>query len=299
MPDTPIPALFRKLLDRIQPTEADLARYASHSNTVQIRLNTALQATNVQQIGSFPRGTALHDGSDLDLMVTLPTSSLQRGGTRVQPVTVLKKIRTELAARYPNTDRRGSGPAFTLRFSQNKYTVDVVPAIFAGIHDKIAHYQIPDRDNRWILACPIAHNRHLQSENERTGGKLAHTCQLIKHWMRCREPRIPIHSFTAEMFIANSAICRGAKTYATCVTEALICLLRNLNKVCHDPLGVSVEMVLVDSAAKSERATVALQASVERALRALDAEESGDLGEATRLWNIVFNGCFPKTAHNV
>jgi hypothetical protein len=294
MPDTPIPALFRKLLDRIQPTEADLARYASHRNTVQIRLKTALQATTVHPIGSFPRGTALHDGSDLDLMVPLPASSLRRAGARVQPVTVLNKIRAELAARYPDTDLRGSGPAVSLCFAQKKYTVDVVPAVFAGTHDKIAHYQIPHRENRWILACPVAHNRLLRAEDERTGGKLGHTCQLIKYWMRCRQPRIPLHSFTAEMFIATYGICRGARSYAACVADSLVCLLDNLDNVCSDPLGVSTEMELVDSDAKSERAATALRASAERAQRALSAEASGNFREAARLWNLVFNGHFPK-----
>lgn len=296
MPESPIPALFKRLIDRVQPTDADVERYASHRKTVQTRLKSAVGAVTIQPIGSFARGTALHNGSDLDLMVQLPITSIRRSGGLVAPVTILNKIRGELAARYPDTDLRGSGPAVSICFAQKKYMVDVVPAIFDGVHNRVAHYRIPQRDNRWILACPLDHNRYLKAEDVSTGGKQGNTCQLIKFWMRCRQPRIPLHSFTAEMLIATSGICRGAKSYALCVTESLIHLLDNLGEVCSDPLSVSTEMTLVDSRPKSKHAQTALSASIERALRALKAEASGDFKEAIRLWDLVFNGHFPHKA---
>jgi Second Messenger Oligonucleotide or Dinucleotide Synthetase domain len=283
---------------RIQPTTADLDRYAGHRRTVTTRLKSTLGAGTILPIGSFPRGTALHNGSDLDLMVQLPVSSIQRGGHRNEPVTVLKKIRDELDARYPDTDLRGSGPAISVWFAKKKYMVDVVPAIFDGVHEGIACFKIPSRDNRWILACPAEHNRLLKAEDERSGGKLRHTCQLIKFWMRCRQPRIPLHSFTAEMFIATAGICRGAKSYASCFTDGLLCLYKNLGEVCEDPTGVSTEMTLVDTPAKSERAANALDASATRAIRAIEAEAGGNFKESIRLWNIVFNGYFPLVARH-
>lgn len=296
MPESPIPALFKRLIDRIQPTPADVDRYASHRKTVQTRLKSTVGAATIQPIGSFARRTALHNGSDLDLMVQLPIESIRRSGGLVAPVTILNKIRAELAARYPDTDLRGSGPAVSICFAQKKYTVDVVPAVFDGIHDQVAHYRIPNRNNRWILACPPDHNRFLKAEDTRTGGKLGNTCQLIKFWTRCRQPRIPLHSFTSEMRIATSGICRGAKAYAICTAESLIHLLQHLDDICPDPLGVSTEMTLIDSRPKLARARTALNASIDRVIRAVRAEESGDFKEAIRLWDLVFNGHFPRKA---
>jgi predicted nucleotidyltransferase len=295
MAENRIPALFQRLIHKITPTEADEERYRGHRKTVQTRLKSTLEASTIQPIGSFARGTALHSGSDLDLLVQLPTATIHRGGRRISPTTVLNKIRAQLEARYPDTDMRGSGPAVSVYFAQKKYMVDVVPAIFVGKRGQVFCYEIPGRDDRWILACPAEHNRFLKSEDDGTGGKLRRTCQLIKYWMRCRDPRIPLHGFTTEMFIAISGICRGASSYAACVTESFDLLLENLDAACEDPLGVSTEMTLVDTQAKLRRAATALAASRKRALQALHAELTGDYEEALRLWNIIFNGNFPRS----
>ncbi len=298
MSESPIPALFRKLILRIQPTPTDVARYEGHRRTVQTRLRSTVGAGTIQQIGSFARNTALHSGSDLDLMVQLPVESIRRGGKRIGPVTVLNRIRDQLSARYPDTDLRGSGPAVSVRFARNKYMVDVVPAIFVGIHNSVAHYEIPSRDDRWILACPADHNRLLKAEDASTGGKLRHTCQLLKYWMRCREPKHPLHTFTAEMLIATSGICRGASSYADCFAASLEYLLEHLDATCTDPLGVSTEMMLVDTRAKLNRAASALRSSIERTMRANHAESDGNYKESVRLWDLIFNRNFPRTVRS-
>lgn len=293
MTDSRIPALFRRLIEKITPTDVDEQHYARHRKTVQTRLQSTLQAGTIQPIGSFARGTALHSGSDLDLMVQLPTSTIHHGGRRNSPATVLGKMRAELAARYPDTDIRGSGPAVSIYFARKKYMVDVVPAIFVGKRGQVFCYEIPGRDDRWILACPAEHNRFLKAQDAATGGKLSRTCQLVKYWARCRTPGYPLHGFTTEMFLAVSGICRGAGSYASCVTRSFEFLLDHIGDACADPLGISTEMMLMDTRSKRQRTATALESSLDRARLALDAEADGNDEEAIRLWDIVFNHSFP------
>ena len=125
-------------------------------------------------------------------------------------------------------------------------------------------------------------------------GKLKFVARLVKFWATCRTPQTPLLSFHIELLLAHSRLCTGGKGYARCVAETLGLLSDRQLAGLRDPVGISAIVSAAKTEAQRRQALSAVGAAAERAARAVVAEETRRLEEAYRLWNLVFNGHFPK-----
>jgi hypothetical protein len=142
---------------------------------------------------------------------------------------------------------------------------------------------------------PQAHNKFIKDADERSRGRLKQVAKLIKFWRRCREPHIPLNSFHVEMLLADEDICATAKSYAVCFNNVLA---RLANRKCcglQDPLKISGTIPAASTDDKRRRTLAAATSSANHAHKAIMAERSGDMAEAVRQWDLVFNYEFPKT----
>lgn len=291
-----IASCFNSLLSSIEPRDSDLRIYESHRNSVTRRLETVFRTNRVELIGSHCRGSAIRGTSDIDLMLILSVSEVRWGETWRTSGTVLNNVRGQLQDRYYSTNVGRDGQAVVARFADNKHPVDVVPAVYLrnGGVKNYPIYAIPDGDGWWMDTSPQAHNKFIREQDERSGGKLLRTAKLIKFWRRCRQPNVPLNSFHLELLLAQEGTCVGPKSYAACVNDALVLLADRECQPLEDPMGVSGWIPAANTEAKRQQVQNAAYSSAVRTYKACEAEDRGNSGEAYRLWDLVFNGYFPR-----
>lgn len=284
---------FQRLVDLLEPTQGERDKYASHQHTVTRRLETYLEAT-VLPVGSHARNTYLRKSSDLDLFAVLPPGSALWGGNRKTSTTILNNVRVELEARFRDTEIGKSGPSVLVNFGQGSYAVDVVPAIRVSAQMN-GLYEIPASEGGWLRTNPVAHNKYLMEQNEASTGKLRKISMLVKYWARCRKS-LSLHSFTSEIILADSGVCKGVKSYGELLHGAFSRLLEYADCSYPDPLRISDSLCLASTESKVKKLREVLQTSLERLDAALKAERAGRINEALGHYQVIFNRNFPLKA---
>jgi hypothetical protein len=284
---------FSKLIDRIQPTQVEIQNAVQHGKQIKTRLEQSYNLRKLFSAGSFPRQTYIHSSSDIDFFAVFARDDLRWGDSYVQSSTALDNLRRDLEARYPASTIYRDVHAIVVSFSDG-VKVDVVPTTFHGMTQKNwPVYRMPDGAGNWMETSPELHAQYIKEADDRSGGKLRRTAQLMKFWRECRSPKVPLSSFHIEMLLASSRICEGPKAYAQCVTELLQLLAQRECQAFRDPLQITGNIGATRSLQQRETALRSISYSRDHAKDALYAERHGDNQEAKRQWDIVFNGQFP------
>lgn len=289
---------FATLISWTQFSPAQDAEFENHIRTVKRRLETVLAACNIPVIGSRSRGSASVFGSDADILLNLSRDWVRWGDSWKRSTTILDEVRKHLEDRYTQTDVAKDGQAVVVSFSDGKFPVDVVPAVYKGPsvqHSNYPIYWIPDGNGWWMESAPQAHNKYINDADVLSGGKLKNVAKILKYWRICRNPAIPLNSFHVELLLAQERVCVGPKSYSMCMFSALKLLSDRQLRALQDPVGISGLVKAANTEPKRERALQAVNASVGHAARALIAETRGSLPEAYHQWGLVFNGYFPKS----
>jgi len=291
---------FVALIDRLTPTSAEAASYSTHLRTVTRAVESALEISKTEQIGSFSRGTALRGISDLDLMVVLTSNERRWGGANKKSSTVLNKVKEALSARFVSTSIRNDRNAVVLSFAGGHRSVDVVPAFYVGPYvgpilqfKNYPIYAIPDGLGGWLETSPQAHRAALTAENERCRGKLRRVALLAKHWAACH-PHLRVQSFYLEIVAACSDVCAGPTPYSQALYGFFRDLSRRGGQGIRDPLKISGVIPPTIRRATRDVTSAAAKNAAEHSARALTAEEAQNTPEAVRQWKIIFNGQFPR-----
>lgn len=284
---------FAKLIDRVQPTEIAIQNTVQHAKQIKTRLEQSYNLRKLFSAGSFPRQTYVHGSSDLDLFAVFARDDMRWGDRYVLSSTALDNLRKELAARYPYSTVYRDVHAVVVSFSDG-VKIDVVPASFhAMTQQNWPIYRMPDGSNNWMQTSPELHAQYIKEADDKSGGKLRRTAQLMKFWRECRSPRVPLSSFHIEMLLACYGTCVGFKSYADCVTETLQTLAQRQCQALQDPLGIAGNIGATRSVSQRESTLNSVVYSRDHAKEALYAERHLDVQEAKRQWDIVFNGRFP------
>lgn len=286
---------FRRLIARATPTGAEREAIARHRESVEACLESALDLIRIRLIGSVRRGTEVRGSSDLDLLVVLSRSSVQRGGAWLTSTTVLNRVRRALEDRFPNTEIGRDGQAVVVSFGDGERSIDVVPGVACGrAADNYRLYKIPDGRDDWMPTSPGLHHRYITDADERSRGKLRNVARLVKLWRKCRTPAVPVRSFHIELLLAYSGICVGAKSYGECLRDFFALVEDRGCASLLDPLGVSGRIRGASTKALAADVVRSVAFAAKHAAKALNAEWWDDGTEAARQWDIVFNGRFPK-----
>jgi hypothetical protein len=251
-------------------------------------------------MGSYMRNCAIHGASDLDLLVHLPAVHVKRGLSLIRSDTVLNSVRIALSRRYPGTVVGRDRQAVVIKFASGAEVVDVVPARFKSMMLSLSKkgqrpvYAIPDGVGGWMSSSPASHEVYLENADERSGGKLKHTVQLLKSWRDTRMNPVQLSSFHLELLLASNRVCVGPKSYAKCVADSLALLSRRKCIAIKDPAGISGNVRACATPSKQQSAVASVRGAATHASAAIKAERTGNLAEAYRQWDIVFNSNFPK-----
>lgn len=289
---------FSTLLGWAGLSQTDVDRFTGHIKTVKRRLETVFGANDVKLIGSLSRNSGVASASDADLLLGLSRDSVRWGNDYKKSSTVLDEVRRQLEDRYTSTHVEKDGQAVVINFADGKYPVDVVPSFFKGpsaAHNNYPVFYIPDGDGWWLESSPQAHNKYITDADTKSGGKLKNVARLLKYWRICRNPQIPINSFHIELLLAQTGTCVGIKSYAWCMYETFKLLHERDGRALQDPVGLSGLVKAANTEAKRLKVVQTVSGSYDHAARALIAEQESNISEAYRQWDLVFNGCFPKS----
>lgn len=289
---------FRSLIGKIEPRPGEVNIYETHRRTATARLIRAFGIKVVPAIGSYKRGSAIRRFSDVDLMPVFPVTSVRWGDGWKTSTTVLNHTRDQLQDRYTETEIGRDNQAIVIYFRDGQHPVDVTPAVYTGPGlNNYPIYAIPDGEGWWKETSPHIHNKFIKDQHLASGGKLRNVVKLLKFWRYCRTPHVPLNSFHVELLLAQEGTCIGAKGYARCFAETLHLLASRRCRALQDPLRVAGYVKAANTEFKRQLTLSAVQASLVHAHRALAAESAGLLHEATRQWEIVFNGYFMGAAY--
>jgi hypothetical protein len=203
-------------------------------------------------------------------------------------------MREDLASAFPNTRVGRDGMAVTVSFGGGAYSLDVVPAVYAGKHvGGRPLYSIPAPDGSWLETSPEAHTAGFLAQDRRSGARLKRVVQLVKHWAHARVHPIPINSFHVELVLAARGVALTPGPYSRHVAVAFHELARRAGAAIVDPLRISHLVPCAATSAKRKTVAAALRHACKHAQSAVAAESAGDTTEAIRQWRIVFNLDFP------
>jgi predicted nucleotidyltransferase len=291
-----IAAAFAAIIDRSYLTPRDHELFESHRTSVTRALETRLETIKVEVIGSFARGTAVHGSSDIDLLTVLQKQSVTWGGQLMSSTTVLREVRGALLERYAFTEVGRDGQAVVVAFNDGQHPVDVVPACYSHQGGRYNHpiFLIPDGTGGWMHTSPTSHSRFIRDGDTDAGGQLKYTAQIFKYWRDTRTSPVPLSAFHVELLLAEERLCVGARSYSAIMRDVLALLSNRRGSALHDPVNVSALIPLSGTASKRDQALGTIDAAARHADAALIAERRGDLSEAARQWDIVFNGNFPR-----
>jgi hypothetical protein len=226
-------------------------------------------------------------------MPVVPIALVRWGKNWKSSTTILELLRNQLLDRYTETEIGKDNQAIVIRFGDGQHPVDVTPAVYVGpgLHN-YPNYAIPDGEGWWRNSSPYVHNKFINTQNIRSGGKLRNVVKLIKFWRYCRFPHLSLNSFHVELLLSQTKICIGPKSYARCFAEILELLAKRECRSLHDPLRIAGYVKATNTEFKRERTLRAVESALTHAYRALDAEYRGKSIEAAKQWEMVFNGYF-------
>ncbi|MDZ5455796.1 nucleotidyltransferase domain-containing protein [Azohydromonas lata] len=282
------------LANRVQPQEAALLAAKLHRASVRTRLEKAFTLSNMRDIGSHCRGTAIRQFSDLDLMVILRKEEVIWGGKLVSSDTVIRRVLGELRGRFASSDIRRDGLAATIAFGSTKQSLDVVPAFFSRFDKGKARpvFLIPNGSGGWFETSPQVHDQYFAQAQERSGNKLRKVAQLVKWWKHARSTSLPIRSFYTDIVLSAYSICVGAKTYGQCLHDFFVALINIQCNALRDPCGIAGDIVSTNTDVQRQQLLASVRYAQVHAGAALEAQQHKDVQEANRQWELVFNGCY-------
>jgi len=285
-----IAARFAEYLARIEPRQGVLDAAVKRSAGIHGAILRSMQVARVARVGSFYKGTAIANASDLDFFVVIRREDVRWAGTMVSSATVLGNIRSAILDRYPRSNIGKDGSAVVVEFADG-IPIDVVPAIFASpLQTGHPLYSIPDGEGGYLDTAPDAQRAAFLAADFRAGGKLSRVIKLVKTWAYYRDAPLPISSFYLETVLATAGIADGPRSYSAALSDAMKVLAERGVTALRDPLGISGNIPPARTRAQRELIARSLSFAADHAECAYDAERGGDTSEAARQWRMVLPG---------
>lgn len=150
------------------------------------RLNTDFWTTNSdtahsRYVGSFGRGTANIDSSDVDVLFQLPYAVYERYNNYVGngQSALLQEVRDSLKKTYSSSKVDGDGQVVVIQFTDNRH-FEVLPAFI----NKDASYTYPDSNagGSWKTTDPVPEIGAMKSRNSDCNNNLFRLCRMMRAW---------------------------------------------------------------------------------------------------------------------
>lgn len=271
----------------LKATTTETEKAASHRRSIQGRLTSDFEMTNMFRSGSFGHDTGVSGYSDIDYFAVIPTLKLKQNSGAS-----LRAIKESLQGRFPYTPIYVRSPAVIVPFGNSPSEKhEIVPADYIRIENGHRIYDIPNRYDGWMRSSPAAHNKWVTDEHQRLGNKLKPLIRMIKGWNYYRDAGI--RSFYLELRATEYARGESSIQYKWDVLRVLRHLHNKELAAMQDPKGISGYIHPCTDAVKPS-AKSKVETALIRAQKAIDSEKDGRISDAFYWWNMLFNNNFPS-----
>ncbi|OGU40592.1 MAG: hypothetical protein A2X61_08795 [Ignavibacteria bacterium GWB2_35_12] len=280
---------FDDFLDRITPSSFETDAAKSHRASIEKCLKDNFGMKNFFRTGSFGNGTNISRFSDVDYFAVIPAVNLKKESSKS-----LSAIRDVLNTRFFSTNVRVNCPAVSLPFGTDaKEMTEVVPSYY--IKDDYRGYQIygiPDCNNGWMNASPVAHNAYVREKDNKLSNKLKQLIRLLKAWKYyCN---VPILSFYLELRTTKCCETMDGIVYIYDIKHVFKYLYDCELSQMQDPMGISGYINPCRSDNQIEESMSKLSTALTRSEYALDAFNKNDIEKTFNYLDKIFDGNFPS-----
>lgn len=283
---------FATFLSWLIPLSSEHAKAVSHKQSVKSCMENKFDCYSFFETGSFGNGTGIRHYSDTDYFAVCRTEKLKQN-----PGTTLREVKEALQARFTQTEGiEVDRPAVRVPFgTYASETLEVTPCDFIGMVQtpvgNVAQYDIAGYGSDWIRSSPSAHNKYVNQQNERLGGKLKPLIRLVKAWKYYNY--VPINSFYIELRVTKYAEKETAIVYDIDLRYIIKLLYDNELASIQDPMGISGYVPACSTEANKTEALSKLSTAYSRAEKAYN-ERDKNLDNCFEWWDKFFNGRFPN-----
>ncbi len=200
---------FNTRLNSITPKKGQVAAAIEVRRKIEKRLlaakndkeKTKFHFYRTKNFGSFSKGIAINEKSDIDILALFNLEALLHGKTILNSKTFLRKVKGILVESEFAQDIKIKGPSIVATIDGLK--VDIVPGTFYGKHKRSNLYYIPDFNDGWMVTDPDFRNTILNQENAKSINRLKKTIKLIKYWAHNNKRAKYLSSFYLETVLTD------------------------------------------------------------------------------------------------
>ena len=291
MPRT-IDESFRDFLLKLTPSSYESDAAKRHRASIEQCIKSNLGLRRFWRTGSFGNGTSVSGFSDVDYIADIPVESLNKNSS-----VSLRKLRSALVKRFPNTRVRTSSPAVIVPFGTDaRETTEITPAFYVetarlrtGGRFKV--YGIPNCAGGWMKSSPDAHNFYVRLIDGNLSSKVKPLVRFIKAWRYFNN--VPVSSFYLELRVAKYASKKSSIIYSADVAGIFRFLHDSELAKVRDPMGISGNISPCRTEPELRMTRSRVTTARTRALKACEAEIRGNTREAFDWWNKLFARKFP------
>jgi Second Messenger Oligonucleotide or Dinucleotide Synthetase domain len=235
-------------------------------------------------MGSASKGTIVRPPDDIDVLAIFSNENNAWDKYRNDSQSFLYRVKRSYDGKL--TAQVGArGQAIRLFFKTGGH-VDIAPVFIQSTADGV--YWLPSGDGSWIKTAPFIANKWFADKNSALDYNLTGLVRLLKKWNSAHSKRLK--SFHLETIAGN--------TFGTLSSNRRSSLQKFFEWAggyldVSDPGGQSGLLSGYLSYTTRNEVKQSFEAAADRAIKANEAEESGDHAEAKRLWRIVLGESFP------
>lgn len=282
---------FQEFTSRLEITDLQSSTVSSRQQTVRGVVEAGLKVEDTFLSGSYSRNTLIAPLSEADIDVFVVLSSQyfhhyngQNGG-QAGLLGLVKRTLRRTYTRTPDISRNGQ--AVTIRFDD--FAVDVVPSF----RRQGGGFLIPNSITQsWLSTDPKRHIDIIATANEQHSGDLVPMIKMIKAWNRSidkhfRSFHLEVLALTIFTNVTISNYWSGMRFFL----DKGRALIATKNP---DPAGYGDDVGrYIVGQAQVDEAVGKFQSDYERALRAEQFADRGDVANALDMWGKVFSQPFP------
>lgn len=283
---------FQAFLTKIKPLDSEHTKATTHKGSIKSCVANSFQCYNLFETGSFGNDTGIRHYSDTDYFAPIPAGVLS-----VNSGVALRKLKEALQFTFPRTTGiEVNSPAVQIPFGQYaSEKIEVTPCNFKGMSEtplgNFPRYLIPAGNGEWMYSSPQAHNNYVSTVDAKLRGKLKPLIKFIKAWKFMNNAQIM--SFHLELRVTKILETSIILAY----DEAIFNIFNELYRVqladMRDPMGISGLIPATKTAAQKDVALSKLNTALSRSEKACNARIKGNIDEAFRYWDLLYNNQFP------
>ncbi len=280
---------FNEFHDRISLTSGQETKATERADRAGVYLKEAFPDTSTlpvlstTQMGSVARETAVRPLDDVDVLSEFRNKDDIFETYRYDSKAFLYRIREAVDAKTGVKKVGARGQAVRLFYTDGLH-VDIAP-VFSW---KDGGFALPSGDGGWLTTDPPKQKRWIETRHSELGYLLKRRVKLLKKWNESHSKRIG--SWHLEVMVAT--VFSSMNNDSREVLEKFFEWAPNSISV-QDPDGYGGD--LSSGLTWQSRSDVidSLHSAHDRAVKANEAEVSGDHQEAIRLWSMVLGSDFP------